>query len=113
MAKYCSNCGSEVDEKAVVCIKCGCAIKKENNYENCLETTTETPKTGLILGVLGIIFAWLFAIIGHALSIIGIIVGIKEYKSTNKMTGLILSIVGEVCAIFSSMLGVVLGSALF
>ena len=26
MAKFCSNCGNEVHENAVVCIKCGCAI---------------------------------------------------------------------------------------
>lgn len=23
---YCSNCGAEVNENAVVCIKCGCAV---------------------------------------------------------------------------------------
>ena len=112
MSRYCSNCGSEVDENAVVCINCGCSIKKENNNENSLETTRATPKTGLILGILGIVFAWLFALIGHVLSIIGIIVGIKEYKSTNNMTGLILSIIGEVCAIFSSILGAVIGAGL-
>lgn len=114
MAKYCSNCGSEVDENAVVCVKCGCAIQKEeNNYNNNPIVNTTNPKTSLILGILGIVFAWLFAIIGHALSIIGIIVGIKEYKATNKMTGLILSIVGEVCAIFSSIIGAVMGAAIF
>ncbi|MCH5164207.1 MAG: zinc ribbon domain-containing protein [Clostridiales bacterium] len=25
---YCTNCGNEVSDKADVCIKCGCAIKK-------------------------------------------------------------------------------------
>ena len=37
-----------------------------------------------VLGILGIVFAWLFALVGHALSIIGIITGIKEYKNENK-----------------------------
>ena len=23
---YCSNCGAEVNDKAVVCVKCGCAV---------------------------------------------------------------------------------------
>ncbi|MBR4888064.1 MAG: DUF4190 domain-containing protein [Clostridia bacterium] len=61
----------------------------------------------LVLGILGIIFAWLFALIGHILSIIGIVLGVKEYKKTEKMTGLILSIIGESCAIFSSIIGVI------
>lgn len=27
MAKYCSNCGSAVNENAVVCVNCGCALQ--------------------------------------------------------------------------------------
>ena len=27
MAKFCSNCGNQVDEKAVVCVKCGVSLK--------------------------------------------------------------------------------------
>lgn len=23
---FCSNCGAEIDDKAVVCVKCGCAV---------------------------------------------------------------------------------------
>lgn len=30
---YCSYCGREVNEHAVVCIHCGCAIKKVNTYD--------------------------------------------------------------------------------
>lgn len=25
---YCSNCGAEVNDKAVVCVKCGCAVNQ-------------------------------------------------------------------------------------
>ena len=25
---YCSNCGAEINDKAVVCIKCGCAVNQ-------------------------------------------------------------------------------------
>ena len=62
----------------------------------------------LILGVIGIVFAWLFALVGHIVSIIGIIIGVKEYKETNKNTGLIISIIGEACSIVSSIIGVVM-----
>ena len=25
---YCSNCGAEINDKAVVCVKCGCAVNR-------------------------------------------------------------------------------------
>ncbi len=31
MAKFCTHCGNEVNENAVICVKCGCAI---NNYQS-------------------------------------------------------------------------------
>lgn len=108
MAKYCSNCGSEVNENAIVCVNCGCAIKNEEKDDNNNSATTKSPKVGLILGILGIVFAWLYALIGHALSIIGIIISVNEYKTTNNRVGLIVSIIGESCAIFSSLIGVII-----
>ena len=104
MSKYCSNCGNEVDDDAVVCIKCGCAIKQEEERSAC---------AGSALGILGIVFAWLFAIVGHILSIIGIVVGINEYKKTGKVVGLILSIIGEICAIISSVMGMLIMSGVY
>ena len=29
--KYCSNCGAEINENAVVCVKCGAAVQNVNN----------------------------------------------------------------------------------
>ncbi len=86
----------------------------ESNTESYNIGTTQTqpttaadpfPKVGLILGILGIIFAWFFALAGHILSILGIILGAIEYKKTHKPAGLIVSIIGETCAIISSVLG--------
>ena len=84
------------------------------------KTTNETPaapqsneggnkkaSVAMILGIIGIVFAWLFAIVGHAVSIIGIVLGVKEYKETGKNTGLIVSIIGDVCAVSSSLIGIV------
>lgn len=28
---YCSNCGKEIDDKAVVCVHCGCATNNSIN----------------------------------------------------------------------------------
>ncbi len=103
MAKYCSNCGNEIDENAIVCVKCGCAVNDSKPAAK-----EKTPFAAIILGILGIIFAWLFALAGHVLSIIGIVIGAFEYKRTRKMHGLVLSIIGELCAIASSVLGVII-----
>lgn len=32
MARYCTYCGNLVNENAVVCVKCGCAIPKNDNH---------------------------------------------------------------------------------
>lgn len=30
---FCSNCGKEIDDKAVVCIHCGCETKNKNKQQ--------------------------------------------------------------------------------
>ena len=111
---YCTTCGKEVLDEAVICPGCGCILKKEDKKKEVTSSeNNKKEKTAIILGILGIVFAWLFALVGHILSIIGIVFGIKGYKETGKMTGLVLSIIGEVCAIFSSIIGAVIGSAMF
>lgn len=53
---YCSNCGAEVNDNAVVCIKCGCAINKNNG--NNINTSNKDWLTTLLLcffaGALGL-----------------------------------------------------------
>ena len=60
---YCRKCGKEIDDEAVVCIGCGCAVEetKVNKEDN-------EPKTGM--GVL----------MGLFLGIIGLIIGLCLYK---------------------------------
>ena len=127
MSKFCGNCGFEMDDAAVVCVNCGCQVVPPapaqpiqqqmpmNNQMPMGAPVQPAKKTqvSMILGIIGIITAWLFALIGHITSIIGIVLGIKEYKASGKMTGLVLSIIGEVCAILSSLLGMVMMGAMF
>lgn len=63
------------------------------------------PSLSLILGLIGIVTAWLFVLVGHAVSIAGIVYGIGEYKKTAKAEGLVVSIIGECCAVLTSFLG--------
>ena len=111
---YCSVCGKEISDDAVICTGCGCMIKNVDIKNIPMTKENEKKKqSSLILGICGLVLAWLFALAGHIVSIIGIVIGIKEYKETNKITGLVLSIVGEVCAIFSSIIGAVVLSSAF
>lgn len=109
---FCSKCGNEVLDEAVICPKCGCMLKDEKMTVS-TDNKQKVSKAPVIFGILGIVFAWLFALVGHVLSIIGIVLGIKEYSKNKVMTGLILSIVGEVCAIFSSIVGAVVMGGMF
>lgn len=72
--------------------------------------TEKAKKTSaaLILGIIGFVFAWLLAIVGHILCIIGIILGVKEKKDNGSSAGLVVSIIGEVCAVISSLLGILM-----
>lgn len=42
---YCRNCGKQVDDKAVVCIHCGCAPRAENKYCSNCGSETQTKQT--------------------------------------------------------------------
>lgn len=103
---FCKTCGKEISDEAVVCPECGCLTHNEAVTTES-EQAKKGSKTSTILGIIGIVVAWFFALAGHIVSIIGIVTGIKEYKETGKMTGLVLSIIGEACAIFSSIVGAV------
>ena len=110
--KFCTHCGSEINDNAVLCIKCGCSVECKNANNPILHSESKVSAS-LILGIVGIVFAWLFALVGHIASIVGIILGIKEYRETQKMTGLVLSIIGEACSVFSSIIGAVALSSMF
>ncbi len=53
MAKFCSNCGSKLEENQDVCLKCGVAVKKENINNN--SSVNQNNKSKVVAGVLGII----------------------------------------------------------
>lgn len=65
--KYCRNCGSQIHDKAVICVNCGCAVESTQTMNNGgmpFATATDpfvSPKSGLVtlllaifLGTLGI-----------------------------------------------------------
>lgn len=52
---FCSNCGKEIDDKAVVCVNCGCAVGKRPN-----SSKPDAPSAG-------------FAVIGFLVPLVGLI----------------------------------------
>lgn len=42
---YCSKCGAEVDDEAVVCPKCGCLIAGKNLQNETIQTNTVETKS--------------------------------------------------------------------
>ncbi len=107
----CDTSDFKEDNGYYVCQICGHKIPKEGSSSS--NSTTPNAKgnskfqISLVLGIIGIVFAWLFALIGHVVSIIGIVIGVKEKKETGKSTGLIISVIGEICAVISSLIGVI------
>ena len=64
MTKFCSSCGKEVNENAVICVNCGCSLENKNGSVNVTINTgaqNTSPKSRLVafllctfLGSLGI-----------------------------------------------------------
>ena len=49
MAKYCTHCGNEVNEDAVICIHCGCEIPKSELNAQKASHSQQSPYTAIIL----------------------------------------------------------------
>lgn len=118
---FCPVCGKEIPNGAAACMGCGCMVKSFNQNMMSRPAYQPTPQyyapssdrqidIAAILGILGILFAFIFALIGHVLSIIGIVIGLKEYREMGNRTGLAISIIGEVLCICSSVIGAITGA---
>ena len=89
---YCKNCGSEIDDKAAICPKCGVPVRQINQVNE-----DDAPSTG-------------FAVLGFFFPLIGLILYLVwkdqsplKAKSTGKgaiigvVVGVLLSIVLSIC----------------
>lgn len=71
---FCSNCGSQIDDKSVVCPNCGVAT---NNYIANYPATSDKKN---VLAIVGFILSFFIAIAGLICSIIG-------YKKAAELDG--------------------------
>ena len=57
--KYCSHCGAQVADEAVVCVQCGCSVAVPASHSE-PSTLSTVAKVFMILGCIS--WAWLFLI---------------------------------------------------
>lgn len=55
MAKFCSNCGKELDNNASICLNCGVLVNNNFNINNKKEKKKGLPSWGIIIIIVGII----------------------------------------------------------
>ena len=91
MAKFCTQCGNELDEKAVMCPKCGTTME-----------TLKVEKQTNGMAIAGFILSFFFALLGLIFSIIGL----NKSKTTNSGRG--LSIAGIIISIVSMVLAAII-----
>ncbi len=100
--KFCEKCGQELVDEAVICPGCGCAVGRPVSKES--DLSRKGTSSAVILGIASIITVLLFPLAGHIPSIAGIIFGAREYKQSKQVVGLVLSIIGEVIAMLSTII---------
>ncbi len=70
---FCSKCGAEIDDDALICPKCGCGTANYTATNTAKETSTslEAQKNTLkTLGTLSIVFSLLIPIVGLVFAIV-------------------------------------------
>jgi hypothetical protein len=55
---FCKNCGAQIDDKAVICIKCGCSTGKKMEEPACGKNISDKSRLAAAL------LCWFFGIIG-------------------------------------------------
>ena len=71
MSKFCSNCGTEIDDGVNICSNCGNTINKPQN-NNDKEQTNGLAIAGFVLSLVSLVCCGFTSIVGIIFSIIGL-----------------------------------------
>ena len=89
--KYCSRCGAEIYDEAVICTKCGCAVDGMNGG-----SYNSASNNYNVLAIVGFVLSFFSTIVGLIISIIAY----KQVKQTGEK-GKELAIAGIVISSIS------------
>lgn len=95
MAKFCTNCGNELDDRAIMCPKCGVALTQTTNASN------GSSSNGMAIA--GFILSFFIPLLGLIFSILGL----KRSKETNNGKG--LSTAGIIISCVTMVITIIMG----
>ena len=100
---FCSKCGNEIDNDALICPKCGCATMNMAVQKNTVSADTSGETS--TLATCAIVFAILLPIVGIILGIIGAVKYKTEAYKNKCITAIVLSVVVWVaCIVFTAVI---------
>lgn len=96
--KYCSKCGNQINDDAVVCLNCGCAVENAQSLPNNAEV--DAPNTGM-------------AVLGFFIPIVGLILYLiwkdkTPLKAKSAGKGALIGFIAGV--VFSIIWGAIIGA---
>lgn len=101
---YCEKCGKEINDNAVVCVYCGCAVEKRKNA--IAERPDDAPSMG-------------FAVLGFFIPLVGLILYLVNkdtapLKARSAGKGALIGFIVSIAfgAIYGAIVGAMIGSML-
>jgi hypothetical protein len=101
--KYCSHCGAQIDDNAVICVKCGCSVAQNNTNPQ------DAPNAGFA------VLSFFFPVVGLILWLVWMNTSPLKAKSCGKgaligfISGVVLWLIYAV--IIGTLLGSIIGGA--
>lgn len=88
--KFCSHCGNQLDDDAIMCPKCGSMVDSAQVTTASNVNAQSESSAPKILGILSIVFGALGGLAGVILGIVGLCIDKKKEHTSKYVTGIVL-----------------------